>query len=539
MPTGSLEGEGKALWERIYNKALKGSCKGDKECAARTAWAAIKNAGWSKDGEGKWHKKTVLSEFSLYISRASFDKATQRMNWFAVASDTSEDHFKDNMTESLFDDFEKRIETKELPPPKFRSEFWNGGNPYVSLSHYPDLEGKAVPGITDRVYKDGNRLKASGHFLDTPLGRACFRAICKDLYPKEKSDSEVEPPVRISIAFLDYSHKHKSNGYLFVRSEEEPVCMECVREHFEKSGEGLEFLKGHLIHLALTRVPANERTLIEPMEVDKMAINTRKDDALSIVGDEDEEVLNLVDEISEEASMVGKSELVIKSDEEDAPELVEEMEHGKDKKKKMDDEEEDAMDKKKKETKKSVAEATKAVVDAPNAGLAEVLSAIAELKSEITEIKSAPAPVVAEVEAHPLDAYISNFKSAYDEAIKVQGTADDKLATLQEPFNAFSQAIVEQVRSTIPSEPVVEAKSGASVEEVTQAVMQQIGPTLEEIKSMISRNAVPQGEQPQGVSVRDLVHRRSLLPQNTVPQQTLQKPNNGLKSVRDVVERTT
>ena len=62
MPTGSLSGEGKALWERIYNKALKGSCNGDQECAARTAWAAIEKAGWYKGEDGKWHKKSVAQE---------------------------------------------------------------------------------------------------------------------------------------------------------------------------------------------------------------------------------------------------------------------------------------------------------------------------------------------------------------------------------------------------------------------------------------------------------------------------------------------
>ena len=34
MPTGSLPESGKKLWEKVYNEALKGSCKGDKECAA-------------------------------------------------------------------------------------------------------------------------------------------------------------------------------------------------------------------------------------------------------------------------------------------------------------------------------------------------------------------------------------------------------------------------------------------------------------------------------------------------------------------------
>ena len=587
MPTGSLEGEGKALWERIYDKALKGSCKGDKECAARTAWAAIKNAGWSKGEDGKWHKKAVLSEFSLYISRASFDKATQHMNWFAVASDTGDDSFQDNMTESLFDDFVNRIKTEELPPEKYRSSFWSGGMPYMSLSHYPDLEGKAVPGKPERVYRDGNRLKADGYFLDTPLGRACFRSICNDLYNQEKS--KVDEPVRISIAFLDYSHRHKSSGYVFERSEDEPVCMECVKEHFDKTGEGLEFLKGHLIHLALTRVPANVRTLIEPMEVDKMAINTRKEDALAIVG-EDEEVQNLVEEIAEEASMVGKSELVIKSEDEIEPMLVEEAKYpdsdflvveadgkqhlqvkrngkpdhnlmaaaraaltsnfrghaygGPNKagalKKLKSLYKSEGMDWEKKSMADEVETQAEeeAVVETVNEEVVvedktdKILDAISEMKSLFTK----PEPV-----AHPLDAMIEALKSAYDEVIKIEGSADEKLTSLQEPFNAFSQAIIEQVRSTVPVEHVVEAKSEVSEEAVINAVMQKLEPKFEEMKSLLMRGVPAQEkqEQPNGLSVGELVHRRSFMPKNNVTQETLQKSKNGLYSIRDVVEKTT
>ena len=105
MPTGSLSGEGKKLWEEVYQKAKKGSCKGDEECAARTAWSAVKGAGWSKDSEGNWHKKAELSEFSLRITKASFDNDTGEMRWEATASDTDADRYNDNMSMELFDDF--------------------------------------------------------------------------------------------------------------------------------------------------------------------------------------------------------------------------------------------------------------------------------------------------------------------------------------------------------------------------------------------------------------------------------------------------
>jgi len=39
--------------------------------------------------------------------------------------------------------------------------------PYLSISHYPDLEGKAVPGELQSIYMDGNRLKGRGRFFET------------------------------------------------------------------------------------------------------------------------------------------------------------------------------------------------------------------------------------------------------------------------------------------------------------------------------------------------------------------------------------
>lgn len=309
MPTGNLPASGKALWERVYEDAKKSStCKdaGDRkdECAARVAWTAVKNAGWKKDADGNWHKSS-FTEFSLRIERASYDKATNERRWRAVASDTDEDSREDSMSLELFSDFINRIQTGESVPEEYRSDFWKGGMPYLSVSHYPDFNGEGVPGVVDAVYIDGNYLKSKGRFHDTALGRKCFEAICTDLY---STASEAQDKVRVSIAFLDWAHKHKSNGYVFEREDNEDICPECLKEIIRGERQGKVFLKGHLVHLAMTRVPVNKRT---EMEVDKsMAdIKTRKDDAASIVGDE------LAEELEEKAKLVGKSEvLVIRSD---------------------------------------------------------------------------------------------------------------------------------------------------------------------------------------------------------------------------------
>jgi hypothetical protein len=317
MPTGKLPAEGKALWERIHTEAKNGSCKkkGDQKaieaCAAATAWSAIKGAGWHEDANGNWSKKAQLTEFSLTITKASYDKPSGEKRWLASASDVYEDSMGDNMTHELFQDFISRIEADEPPPEDFRSIAWGGGNPYLSVSHYPDLEGKGIAGTSDAVYIDGSFLKAKGRFAESPVGEAAFRAVCEDLYKDERKTATDK--VRISIAFLDYGHKHKSNSNVFMRSEETPFCLDCLADWITAAqGEevqGKEFMKGHLIHLALTRVPANKRT---SMEVDK-SMTTRKQDAASIVGDE------LAEELEKEAKLVGKSEamLVIKADEEE------------------------------------------------------------------------------------------------------------------------------------------------------------------------------------------------------------------------------
>ncbi len=309
MPTGNLPPEGKALFEKIRESAKKSTCKdaGDRmeECASKVAWKAIEGAGWHKNPSGQWVKSADLEEFSLTIKKAVFDEPTQEMRWRADTSDIDDDSYGDNMTLELFEDFVGRINSNQLAPEPFRSEFWKGGMPYLSVSHYPDLNGKAVPGSVDKVYLDGKFLKASGKFHKTPLGSACFDAACKSVYSKDEEDK-----VRISIAFLDWMHKHKSNGYVFERKDLGDLCPECLTELIKGEYSGRTFLKGQLVHLAQTKVPVNKRTEITA-EVDRAMAKTRKDDAASIIGEE------LADELEQEAKLVGKSEaLIIKADEE-------------------------------------------------------------------------------------------------------------------------------------------------------------------------------------------------------------------------------
>lgn len=318
MPTGSLPSAGKKIWEKVHKDAL---ASGDsEETAAKKAWGAVRNAGWSKDKEGKWvHKSStelmqeVAKEFALTIRKASYDPATGERRWRADASDVDADLYDDNMSLELFSDFIERADRNELPPEPIRdhytSTFWNGGTPYLSLSHYPDLDGSAVPGVVDAIFIDGKFFKAKGRTFDNPLGNAVWNALKSDLEKRAQTD---HTPVRISIAFLDYKHQHKDTGFIFERSFDSfdhMICPECVQNSKDGKRGGKIFLRGLLIHLALTRVPVNQRTL---MEVDK-SMTTRLEDAASIVGEE------LAKTIDEQAVAVGKSEaegLVIRNEDE-------------------------------------------------------------------------------------------------------------------------------------------------------------------------------------------------------------------------------
>lgn len=265
-------------------------------------------------------ERALCRDFGFTIVKATYDERTGKHKFLAVASDTQPDSYQEAMSLELFRDFIRRVDTQEPPPDVFCSAYWKGGMPYISISHYPDLNGAGAAGVVKELFVDGDRLKAKGEFFDTPLGNAAFQAVSRSIVgdPPEKR-------VRISIAFLDWKHKH--GNFLFTRSGLTDRCPMCV----ENAGDKV-YLGGHLVHLALTRVPVNTRTAIEAMEVKSMT--TRKEDAASIVGEE------LAAELDKEASLVGKSEALIvkgKEDDEtdDTPEEECLEEDGKCKKKKM------------------------------------------------------------------------------------------------------------------------------------------------------------------------------------------------------------
>lgn len=284
MPYSTLHGEAASTFEKIYNAALD-TYKGDKEKAARTAWSGLKKAGYKKGDDGAWHK-SQLSEFSMAIVKASYDKKDQTMRFRAVASDTEPDLYGESMSPELFQDFVDRIKNNTPIPEQFKSaiceDTWCGGLPYPSIAHFKaGTGGVNVPGALESVYIDGNRLKSVGKLHDTDLGRAVFKSLCDDLYA-QKSGTDGHEPVRISIGFLDLQHSHIGRGmnFTFERKGLTDQCPMCLQGIGNKV-----YQKGVLVHEAFTRVPVNPRTEAEVERSMSDAILTKKDDAASIVGD--------------------------------------------------------------------------------------------------------------------------------------------------------------------------------------------------------------------------------------------------------------
>lgn len=486
-----LPGGAKRIYVSAFNSAYGETCKdsSDKdECAAKIAWTAVKSK-YTKSGD-EWVAKA--EEFSLAVQKVSYDKATNEMRWKAVASDTLEDKRKDNMTQELYDDFLSRIESNDPPPEQYQSEFWAGGKPYLSVSHYEDLNGDGVPGPTDAVYVDGKAFNAKGRFDDTPLGRACFQALNEDLYGNKENAEQDK--VRISIAFLDWTHRHKKTDFLFERKSADELCPECLLEMFTGEGEGKEYLRGQLIHLALTRIPVNPRTL---MEVDK-SMTTKQEDAASIVGDE------LADDLEELTKVdVTKSEaLVIKA---------------KDEKDDEEDDEEEEDGKKKKKDKKEMK--------------SEVPSWLGEFKADFETIKSLiPDPVP----SHPLDDVLAQFKSEFDEAMDTDLTSEEKLQLVQESYSAIGAKVQELAQPTSGED---EPKSDS--DDLVAAFSKALRPMEEQI-ALLNQKFSERTQAPATVP-----QPRSIQPTMAMQKSGLQpKESPGVKKsetpgLRSVIEKTT
>jgi len=309
MATGKLGGEGKKLWEKIYNESV---ANGDsKEVAAQKSWAGVKDGGWKKDQDG-WNKKSDAIAFaSMHITKASLSNGVMR--WAATNSDIEPDLYGEKMSLELYEDFISHIENEDEVPAEFKSavcsDYWCGGTPYLSVSHYSDLNGDAVPGEPLELFVDGKKFKAKGVLFDSPIGHSVWRSL------KEDKNRNTDDKIRISIGFLDLAHKHGEDGAVWVRDGAYSYCSDCLHGVKDKI-----YVKGYLVHLALTRVPVNTRTemVLEEKSMAKK-IPTRKEDAESIVGKTIAEEIDAKQRVS-----VQKSDVLVEMSEtvEETAELV-------------------------------------------------------------------------------------------------------------------------------------------------------------------------------------------------------------------------
>ena len=224
---------------------------------------------------------SVERGFSMFIYRVTQPRPGKPARWYATASGTKRDSYGERMSAMLFRDFIRRINAGEKPPPPWSSDAWPGGLPYLGVSHFPDLDGYGIVGDTEQIWVDGQTLKARGTWRDTPLAQAAREAVERDIV----EDVPAERRVRISIAFLDYGHRHgedPTRATIFRRRSLTDVCRSCQGGEDEKIYE-----RGVLVHLALTRKPAYPETAILLEERSDMnKTKELKEDAASIVGEE-------------------------------------------------------------------------------------------------------------------------------------------------------------------------------------------------------------------------------------------------------------
>ena len=479
-------------------------------------------------------------EVPLFISRVSIDRQTGERRWYATASGIEKDLYKERMSVELYKDFITRIETREPAPEQFTSDAWTGGLPYLGIAHYLDLDGYGIIGPTDQVYIDGKVLKMRGRFGDSELANKAYDAIQEDIANKTEQDERI----RVSIAFIDWSHNHEGVGS-FVRESLSQICPHCE----EGVGEKI-YVAGQLVHLALTRRPAYLDTDITLQERTMENKSSQKEDAASIVGDD------LAEELEERKALTQRADLedvadgaIVIKDKHGDPEDYEDDEDDDDekrkkKKRRKDKDEEGAAFTSYLGGAKSLDEAD-AFLEKSEVGLidswgvfADVLSnsvskedepivravvkdfqsrldiltakAVVDIQKALNGGNSmaddkAPDKVdavtddavtepVAPVEpvapaAHVLDDALVAMKSAFDDAVDTPGEAKDKLAMLQPAFNDLAEVVQQRVVN--PSGEVAPA-GGVTLEQMQQLM----APLYAEIESLKTRTVAPAAREP-------------------------------------------
>lgn len=385
----------------------------------------------------------MLNAAALRIVKTSFDKAESKFRWFAQASSTEMDLDDQNTTEELFDNFVKHIVEQIAPPDQFKIQKWNGGLPYLSISHFSS--DAAVAGYAERIYRDGKYLKASGYFTNDPIGVAAYQAVSKSLLPGEN-------PIRISISWLDWVHTHNANGQRFDRRTEKTACPYCK----EIGQKNISFNDGLIIHLALTRIPANPQTFIVESEekMDKTFKDVQRSDAASIVGEELAETM-----ADAEMSKTHIPDVMITKSEDDPisegePEVKAEVEA-----------EPVAEDKAKADKKPADEEMDDSESD-----------------QEDTEEE--------DPEEDELDKILSNIKTLATEAV---GTREEHIATVNAAYETLAGKMQERITAMFNPVPEQKTTDPAQIDveklkaDISQSILDQLMPTLSELSLKIEK----------------------------------------------------
>ena len=352
--------------------------------------------------------------------------------------------------------------------------------------------------------------------------------------------------IRISIAFLDLAHKHGENGKVFERKSISSVCPECQRHVGEKI-----YVDGYLVHLALTRVPVNPRTIMEPEDImAKKSITTRKEDAVSIVGDS-----TLVEEI-EKAALETKSDVLVEMSEVEGSisrgevdvstlpsgyveALVEEAKTKKDTeevsaKDKHEADMEDDMDGEDYKDKKKKAKMSKSITAEEVAEIVKSVFAELSVKDEIPSMAEKSDTVSPVQDKSALDIATDELYNSINGAIQMQGaTVEQRLEAINPALQNLGVSITAVVRESMGvTHPAPVANDQAIVLEAITSVANSVKELAQEVAVLKAQTpsapVTPQNRVPAPRSIQQAVISQS---------QAVVAPVN-VMSVKNIVRRS-
>lgn len=456
-----------------------------------------------------------LQEISLYITKSSLSDG--EMRWSAVNSDTDWDLYNERMSLELFKSMISKINRKQSPPDEFvdliTSDFWKGGMPYLSIAHFSDGNGKAVPGEVQKLYIDGTQLKAKGILYDNPLGRAVWKSLKEDEI-QYKNDADADK-IRISIAFIDLAHRH-GDGEIFRRKSLTDRCQLC-----EKGIEEKTYVDGYLVHLALTRVPVNRRTIMELEDgmTKKSKPVTRKEDAESVLGGD-----AALAEMVAEAAVEAKSDAIVEmSEAEDTTSPVaEEVPSGD-----PPVESEPTVEAK---SESFTPEQVSVISDIVSKAMKEMKKdEEADSAGKKEEGKDYPkkSGTVAEVQKSTLELSVDNLYNTINGAIGKSMTSDAKLQEIQPALEAVGAEILKVVKASTDEPAPAQPDSNTTILEEIRSLSLAVQNISTEVATMKAQNTV----QPQSQRVPVP---RSVIVKSDAPATPEIKPG----SVKDIARRS-